>query len=113
MAKPKVLKKNQAHAPPNESPSDLENNFKQKLLSMEISLKKYIDNRLELYYDALTKQVNESVDSKYRKLHSQKNGTPSDSIEGIEKEEVIKIVELVISEEAIEQKLDICLNLKS
>jgi hypothetical protein len=89
-------------------PNDFKDTLNHKVLASEISLKRYIDNRLEIYFDALNSKISDAVDSKYRKIHSQRgeNNLENNQEEGITKEMVLNNIELAISEDIIDEHLE-------
>jgi signal recognition particle subunit SEC65 len=90
----------------NQISSNIKEYIHQKVLSSEISIKKYFDTRLELCFDKLNIKISQTVDEKYRLFHSRtEKRNVNESNEGVPKEDVLTAIELAINETNIENNL--------
>ena len=78
----------------------LKNFFHLQLKASEKSLKNYLENRVQVYFDEIGERIAELIDDKYSQVHDRSYLSAS-SDNSLSKEDVLEAVEFAISTENI------------
>jgi len=79
----------------------------QTILSSEISLKRYVDCRLKLFFDKLDDKIQNLVDIKYKSIHDHFAEPKAKLGNSLNKEIVHKVVESVINKTSVDENIKI------
>ena len=79
----------------------------EKQYSSTISIKTYLDSRLQAHFSSLESKLRDFVNEKYEVLHDR--GYMKSEV-ALSREDVLQTVELVVSNENIDQNIDLYMN---
>lgn len=84
---------------------ELQQYITQKIIACEISLKLFIESKMKLNSDSIHLKIENCIDEKYRKLHD-RSGYKNKNKVNLTKEDVLIVIESVITEDNIQENID-------